>query len=141
MTIHKKRQKLNFIDVILHLDATSLYPSALWDEKPVYPKTEIRFAFKPHMINVFVEVFIFQSFNQDGNESATLKLKNFNPPNLIVQHFSVEGKVKNIEVNRMRNGYIIDTLTSVEICEIVKMGGEVVEIYEGVIEKTFKNHF
>ena len=33
----------------------------------------------------------------------------------------------------MRNGYIIDTLTSVDLCEIVKMGGKVIEIYEGVI--------
>ena len=33
----------------------------------------------------------------------------------------------------MRNGYIIDTLTSVDIQEIVKIGGEVDEIYEGVI--------
>ena len=33
----------------------------------------------------------------------------------------------------MRNGYIIDTLTSVDIQEIVKVNGKVVEIYEGVI--------
>ena len=33
----------------------------------------------------------------------------------------------------MRDGYIIDTLTSVDICEIVKIGGRVIEIYEGVI--------
>ena len=33
----------------------------------------------------------------------------------------------------MRNGYIIDTLTSVDICEIVKIGGKVIKIYEGVI--------
>ena len=33
----------------------------------------------------------------------------------------------------MRNGYIIDTLTSVDICEIVKTGGRVTEIYEVVI--------
>ena len=33
----------------------------------------------------------------------------------------------------MRNGYIIDTLTSVDIQEIVKIGGKVREIYEGVI--------
>ena len=33
----------------------------------------------------------------------------------------------------MRNGYIIDTLTSVDICQIVKIGGKVIEIYEGVI--------
>ena len=33
----------------------------------------------------------------------------------------------------MRNGYIIDTLTNVDIQEIVKIGGKVIEIYEGVI--------
>ena len=33
----------------------------------------------------------------------------------------------------MRNGYIIDHLTSVDIQEIVKIGGKVIEIYEGVI--------
>ena len=33
----------------------------------------------------------------------------------------------------MRNGYIIDTLTSVDIQEIVKIGGKVIQTYEGVI--------
>ena len=33
----------------------------------------------------------------------------------------------------MRNGYIIDYLTSVNIQEIVKIGGKVIEIYGGVI--------
>ena len=33
----------------------------------------------------------------------------------------------------MRNGYIVDTLTSVDIQEIVKIGGKVEEIYEDVI--------
>ena len=33
----------------------------------------------------------------------------------------------------MRNGYFIDTLTSVDIQEIVKIGGKVIEIYEIVI--------
>ena len=32
----------------------------------------------------------------------------------------------------MRNGYIIDTLTSIDICEIGKIGGKVIQIYEGV---------
>ena len=48
-------------------------------------------------------------------------------------------KVKNIELNRMRNGYIINTLTSVDICEIVKIGGKVIQIDEGVLyRETFK---
>ena len=33
----------------------------------------------------------------------------------------------------MRNGYIVDTLTSVDICGTVKIGGKVIEIYKGVI--------
>ena len=35
----------------------------------------------------------------------------------------------------MRNGYIIDHLTSVDIQEIVEIGGKVIEIYEGVIDR------
>ena len=33
----------------------------------------------------------------------------------------------------MRSGYIFDVLTSVDICEIVKIGGKIIQIYEGVI--------
>ena len=117
----------------MDFDATSLYPSPMWDENSVYPKIETGFASKPHMKNVYVEAFNNHTFNQDGDESAILRIKYYNPPNLIFQHLPVKEKVKNIEVNRMRNGYFIDTLTSVDICEIVKIGGKVIEIYEGVI--------
>ena len=133
LPIHKKLQKVNLNDVMMDFDATSLYPSAMWDENSVYPKIESGFAFKPHMNNVYVEAFNNQTFNQDGDESAILRIKYYNPRNLIFQHLSVKEKVRNVEVNRMRNGYIIDTLTSVDIFQIVKIGGRVIEIYEGVI--------
>ena len=133
LPIHKKLQKLNINDVIIDSDAKSLYPSAMWDENSVYPKMESGFAFKPHMNNVYVEAFNNQTFNQDGDESAILRTKYYNPPSLIFQHLPVKEKVKNVEVNRMRNGYIIDVLTSVYNCEIVKLGGKVIQIYEGVL--------
>ena len=143
LQIHKKLRKLNLNDVMMGFDATSPYPSAMWDENPVYPKIESGFAFQPHMNNVYVEAFNNQTFNQDGDESAILRIKYYNPPNLIFQQLAVKEKVKNdevknvevknVEVNRMRNGYIIDTLTSVDICEIVKIGGRVIEIYEGFL--------
>ena len=38
----------------------------------------------------------------------------------------------------MRNVYIVDTLTSVDIQEIVKSAGKVIEIYENVI---FRENF
>ena len=114
-------------------DATSLDPSAVWHENTVCLKIETGFAFKPHMNNVYVEAFNNQTFNQDGDESAILRIQLYHPRNLIFQHLPVKEKVKNVEVNRMRNGYIFDTLTSVDICKIVKIGGRVFEIYEGVI--------
>ena len=52
---------------------------------------------------------------------------------MIFQHLPVKEKVKKIEIYRMRNGYILDTLTSVDIQENVKIGGKVIQIYEGVI--------
>ena len=42
-------------------------------------------------------------------------------------------KVKNIDVNRMRNGFVIDVLTSVHVKELVEIAEKVNEIYEDVI--------
>ena len=133
LPILKELSKLDSNKTQMDFDATSLYSSAMWVEKSVYPKIETGFAFKPHIDDVCVEAFNNQSFNENGDESAILTIKYHNPPDLIFQHLPIKEKVKKIEVNRMRNGYIIDTLTSVDICEIVKIGGRVVEIYEGVI--------
>ena len=91
------------------------------------------------MNDVYVEAFNIQTFNEDGDESAILTIKYYNPPDLIFQHLPLEEKVKKIEVNRKRNGYVIDTLTSVDIQEIGKIGLKVIQIYEGVIyRKSFK---
>ena len=38
-------KKIKFTDVMMDFDATSLYTSALYDEKSVYPKIESGFAF------------------------------------------------------------------------------------------------
>ena len=133
LPVHKKLSKLDSNKTQMDFDATSLYPSAMWDENSVYPKIETGFAFKPYMNDVYVEAFNNQTFNEDGDESAILTIKYYNPPNLIFQNLPIKEKVKKLEVNRMRNGYIIDTITSVDIQEIVKIGGKVVEIYEGVV--------
>ena len=105
----------------------------MWVKKSVCPKLETGLAFKPHLNDIDLEAFNIKTFVQDCDESAILTIKYYNPPNLIFQHPPVKEKVKKLEVNRMRNEYIIDKLTSVDICEIVKIGGKVIEIYEGVI--------
>ena len=49
LKILEKLRKLNLNDVKMKFDTTSLYPSAMYDEKSVYLKIETGFAFKPHM--------------------------------------------------------------------------------------------
>ena len=85
------------------------------------------------MDDVYVEEFNNQTFSQDCDESAALRIKYYNPPTLIFQHLPVKEKVKNLKVKRMRNCFIIDTLTSVVFQEIVKVGGKVIELYKGVV--------
>ena len=107
--------------------------------KTVLIRKKSDFAFKPHMNDVNVKSFNEQFFNQDSDESATLKIKCINPPDLIFQLIPVKEKVKNIEVNRMRKGYIVETSTSVDIQKVVKIGGKVIHIYEGAMyRKDFK---
>ena len=102
----------------------------MWDKASIYPRIEIGYAFTPDMNDEPVQKFNTQTFTEG---IAILKIKYFNPKDLIVQHLPVKEKVKKIEVNRMKNGYITQVLTSVDIQEIVKIGGKVVRIYEGDI--------
>ena len=102
----------------------------MWDEKSIYPRIETGYAYTKDMNDELVVKFNTGNFNQGA---AILKTKYYNPKNLVVQHLPVKERVKKIEINRMRNGFIIATLKSVDIQEIVKIGGKVIEIYEGVI--------
>ena len=94
LPIHRQSSKLDSNKTQIDYDATCLYPSAMWDQKPVYLEIETGFAFKADMIDVFVEVFNNQTFNQDGDESALLRIKYYNPPNLIFHHLANKEKVK-----------------------------------------------
>ena len=77
----------------MDFDFTSLYQSAMYDEKSVYPKIKTVSALKPYMSNVYVEAFHSQTFNQNGNENAILKMKTFNTLNLIYQQLPVKEKI------------------------------------------------
>ena len=89
LPIHKELSILDSDKTQMDFDATSLYSSAMWDEKSVYPKIETGFAFKPHMNDVSVEAFNDQTINQNGDESAKLTNEYYNPPDLIFQHLPV----------------------------------------------------
>ena len=128
--IHKLLQELGLNDLFWDFDAVSLYPSAMSDPESIYLRIETGYAFTPDMTEDLVNKYNNQTFTQG---SAILKIKSYNPKKIIVQHLPVKEKEKKIEIIRMRNGYIIQTLRSVDIQEIVKIGGRVIEIYEGVI--------
>ena len=130
LRLRKIIKRIELIHLLWDFDAVSLYPSAMWDEKSIYPRTETGYVFTRDMNDELVEKFNNQTFNQG---SAILKIKYYNPRNLVVQHLPIKERVNKIEINRMRNGYIIDTLTSVDIQEVVKIGGKVIQIYGGVI--------
>ena len=121
-------RELNRDDLLMAFDATSLYPSAMVDGK--YPKIETGYAFTKDMSSDNISQF---NSGKTQFASAILKVKYYNPKDLVIQHLPVKEEVNKIEVNRLRNGYIIDTLTSVDIEEIVKIGGKVIEVYEGVL--------
>ena len=74
ITIHESSQKLNLNDVMTDFGATSLYSSAMYDKKSVYPKIESGFAFKANMNNIFVEALTNQFFNRDESKNTVLEL-------------------------------------------------------------------
>ena len=105
----------------------------MYDGNSVYSRIETGFAFKPNMDDVYVKSFNGQTFNRDVGEPAKLKTKTYNPPDLTVQHLPVKETVKKIEVIGMGNEYNMDTLTSVDIQKIVKIGEKVIQNYESVV--------
>ena len=91
LRLHKIIKRIELIHLLWEFDAVSLYPSAMWDPKSIYPKIETSYAFKREMNDELLEKFNNQNFNQG---SAILKIKYYNPKNLIVQHLPVKEKEK-----------------------------------------------
>ena len=100
----------------------------MWDEKSIYPKIETGYSFTEHLNDELVNKFNNQTFTQG---SAILKIMYYNPKNGIVQHLPIKGKGNKTELIRMRNGYVLDVFSSVDIQ--VKVGGKVFNIYEDVL--------
>ena len=137
LNISKDLQKINKDDLLVSYDFNSLYPSAQIDKNSTWPKIETAYPFKKYMSDVVCTLLNSGRWNE-LNRSAFLTIKYHNPANLVFQHLPIKEKIKNPyknnrleEINRMRNGIIIDTLTSVDIVEIVKCRGVILQVYEG----------
>ena len=100
LPIHQLLKQIKLNELQWEFDAVSLYPSGIWDDKSIYPRIETGYAFTEDMNDELVEKFNTGNFTR---ESAILKIKYYNPKNLIVQHLPVKEREKKVEINRMRN--------------------------------------
>ena len=137
LEISKELQKIDKEDFLVSYDFNSFYPSAQIDKNSTWPKIETSYPFKKHMNESICTLFNSGRWNE-LNRSAFLTVKYHNPENLIFQHLPIKEKIEKPyknnrleEINRMRNGIILDTLLSVDIVEIVKYGFVILEVFEG----------
>ena len=136
MPIHKLIKQVKLDELFWDFDAVSLYPSAMLDEKSIYPRIETGYTYTEYMKDELVEKFNTSNFTQG---IASFKMKYCNPNNSVVQHLPIKECEKKIEINRLRNGDFLDTLNSLDTPEIVKVGGKLIEIYESIfIERNSK---
>ena len=91
LRLHNLIKRIELIHLLWDFYAVSLDPSAMWDENSKYPRIETGYAYTRDMNDELVEKFNNQTFNQG---SAILKIKYYNPRNLIVQHLPVKEKEK-----------------------------------------------
>ena len=64
LRLHKIIKRIELVHLLWDFDAVSLYPSAMWDEKSIYPRIESGYAYTRDMIDEIVEKFINQTFTQ-----------------------------------------------------------------------------
>ena len=104
----------------------------------MWPAIETAKAINPEDSEVYCKLFNTCE-RASLNKTGFFKVKYRNPKNLIQQHMAVkedvynETKNKYENINRFRNGDITQHLTSVDIEEVVRVGGVIKEFYEGFI--------
>ena len=137
LEISKKLKEVELNDYLVSSDYTSLYPSAQANSKSNWPKIETAYAFEDYMNDAVCTLFISREFEK-LNLCCFLIVKYHNPENLIIQHLPARERIQmpyknNVyeDINRSRNGVIIATLTSVDIIQIVRIGGVILKVYEG----------
>ena len=72
LPIHQFSHQLSLNELLWDFDAVRLYPSAMIDDKIVYPRIESGYPFIPVMNDDLVEIFNIETFTRG---SAILKTK------------------------------------------------------------------
>ena len=87
LRLHKLIQPKKLIHLLWDFDAVNLYPSAMWDEKSIYPRIETGYVYQSDMNDELIENLNTGSFNRG---SAIIKIKNHNIKDLVVQHIPIK---------------------------------------------------
>ncbi|ESP03695.1 hypothetical protein LOTGIDRAFT_176371 [Lottia gigantea] len=140
--VHAKLKELNY-SKLMTFDANGLYASAMTEGE--YPKAESARAFLPEEEKEFVKLFNKQKFRP---RTAILKVWFEYPKKMFFQPIPAKDKItftnrvgqKETGTKiRFRNGFCHDVLTSIDIQEIVKSGGKIIKILDGIVyEENFK---
>ncbi|ESP02073.1 hypothetical protein LOTGIDRAFT_157219 [Lottia gigantea] len=123
----------------MDFDANGLYASVVSDLDKEYPKAENPRAFQPEEEKKFVRLFNEQKFRL---KTAIFKVW-FEYPKLMffqpvpskdkITVTNKEGKKETGTKIRFRNGFCYNVLTSAGIQEIVKAGGRIIRILDGIV--------
>ncbi|ESP00224.1 hypothetical protein LOTGIDRAFT_173385 [Lottia gigantea] len=142
--VHAKLKELDCTK-LMAFDANGLYASAMLDLDSEYPRAESGRPFLPEEEKEFVMLFNKQNFKP---RTAILTVWFDYPKNMFFQPIPAkdkitftnkEGKKETGNKIRFRNGFCHDVLTSVDIQEIVKAGGRIIRILDGIVyEENFK---
>ncbi|ESO88750.1 hypothetical protein LOTGIDRAFT_165163 [Lottia gigantea] len=142
--VHSRLKKIECTK-LMAFDANGLYASAMSDLDSEYPRAESGRPFLPEEEKEFVKLFNKQKFRP---RTAILTVWFDYPKNMFFQPIPAkdkitftnkEGKKETGNKIRFRNGFCHDVLTSVDIQEIVKAGGRIIRILDGIVyEENFK---
>ncbi|ESO98149.1 hypothetical protein LOTGIDRAFT_174325 [Lottia gigantea] len=142
--VHSRLKKIKCTK-LMAFDANGLYASAMSDLDSEYPRAESGRPFRQEENKEFVNLFNEQKFRP---RTAILKFWFEYPTNMFFQPIPAKdkiiftnriGKKETSTKIRFRNGFCHDVLTSVDIQEIVKAGGRIIKILDGIVyEENFK---
>ncbi|ESO82642.1 hypothetical protein LOTGIDRAFT_155656 [Lottia gigantea] len=142
--VHSRLKKIKCTK-LMAFDANGLYASAMSDLDSEYPRAESGRPFLLEENKEFVKLFNEQKFRP---RTAILKVWFEYPKNMFFQPIPAKDKItftnkegkKEIGTKiRFRNGFCSDVLSSVDIQEIVKAGGRIIRILDGIVyEENFK---
>jgi hypothetical protein len=78
-------------DFMMALDATSLYPSAMWDASSEFPDITSARPLKPSDEQEVLDLFNSQTFRP---RTGFFKIQYYNPPEVFLQHVPVKESVQ-----------------------------------------------